>query len=274
MRPFFFAALVAMTAGSALAQDFYASPLPVLPASGSAYAAIAPGDLRCFTVSVPSTRHYTFTLSTKAAGCEPVPGVIGLYAPGTLDPTMWMAMTDVADTGKCVTLQRRLTTGDYTLCASGAHGEGAKLNVQSAYVSAGGTPKNDTCPNATVLTGTSGSIASTTLLGANHDLSTMPRAVCEAASGSKGPDRVWAIDVAPGQMLTVDLRFTSGNPTLYLLSECKRWWNACLTASPTSSTSGRSVSWKNQGSSTVRTFIVVDTKVQQSSTFSFTWVRQ
>ncbi len=263
-----------MTTTSAHAQDFYTSPLPVLPASGAALVTMERGDMRCFTVSVPSTRHSTFALSAKASGCEPVAGALSLYAPGTLDPSMWMALTDVPGADRCVRLQRRLTTGEYTLCVGGPPGEGATFNVQSAYTSAGGTPKDDTCQNATVLSGASGTVTTTNLLGANHDYSTMPIPACASAAGSKGPDRVWAVDVPAGQTLTVNLRFTSGAPTLYLLSECKRWWNACLASATDAGPSSRTVSYRNAGAATVRTFIVVDTKAQESSTFSFTWSRQ
>ncbi len=262
-----------LMASGAAAQDFYASPLPAFPTS-SPSVVLQRGDMRCWKVSVSSARHYTFSLSKTASSCSPVEGVIGLYAPGTLDPSMWVALADTADVNKCVTLQRRLTGGDHTLCVGGPGGEPATFFVRSSSAAAGGTPANDRCHSATLLAADSGTVGTTSLLGANHDYSPQPLQQCEVATGSKGPDRVWAIDLAPGRSLSVVLTFTSGNPTLYLLSDCGRWWNACVAASANTSGTIRRINHTNTGMQTTRYYIVVDTKVQESADFSFTWGRR
>ena len=259
---------VMLVAGRASGQDFY-SPAKF---RGDARTAVVPaGDVRCWTVDVATARDYTFTVSGDRHRCAPIEASLVLYPPDALDMSVWMANVDNHEDGRCVTVERRLTPGTYTLCTTSLFTAPATLTVSMQRHAAPPPPSNDTCHHPTMLLGAAGLLRRETLLSATHDYSPLPRGVCAVATGSKGPDRTWAIDVQRGQRLTVSLRVRAGNPTLYFLDDCQRWWLACVAASARADGTPETASWKNPGPGSKRIFVVVDTARQESATFDLSW---
>lgn len=267
MRAFVFAGL-ALGAQAAVAQDFY-SP-DKFPGASTPLLSYVRDEVKCWAVSVSTTLDYTFELSGSTTGCSPVDGQLALYPPGALDQASWLALVDDTEQGECVRFERRLTAGAYTVCAGSSWGEPASLAVRMFTATAATAPKHDTCTNAELLSGSSGTV-SVSLRGAKHDYRPLPLKSCAAAQSSHGPDVVYAVDVDAYSTLNVTLLANKGLPSLYLLDSCSIWWRHCLAASDNSGISNESISYKN-GASKKRYYIVVDSPVaEHTANFSMTW---
>lgn len=87
--------------------------------------------------------------------------------------------------------------------------------------------------------------------------------------GLSGPDRVYPVQLAPGQRLRAVLSGASFDATLLLSTSCPSGTSGSCLAGVDTGSSGQpeTLSWTNTGTTTVTAFLVVDTWAQTPGTF-------
>jgi len=259
------AVAIGLASAPSLAQGF-TSPVPWTRSAQS----VKERDHLCFAVTVSSTRMLKAAASATPAGCVPVAGTVSLYEAAAVDTSLFVALGhSTADS--CAALERRVGAGSYKVCFAPEGGAAVEtLHIQVARDSAGPVPSNDRCEGAAVLA-RSGRITGD-LRGGHNDCSPIPAGACKEATRSRAPERVWAIDLAPGERLRAALSARGADAAIYVLRDCHRWWAACVVASQRNAAGGLEVlTYLHEGSGPQRYFIVVDGRDRSGFAFALDW---
>lgn len=249
---------------AAFGQEFFL-PQPALVQRAQS---VERGEHRCFGFTVLTASVVNFLVSSTRDACVPVDATVTIYSANEEDPTSFLA-TGKREGRRCAEAERRLGAGTYKVCVAGTFGAAIpSFNVRKTARPSPRTPPNDTCSTPSVL-GERGRL-SASLFGGSNDHSPAPVGLCADASQSFGPEVVYAVDIGPGETLNARVHARGGEPSLYVLSECDRWWLACVGAGESRTPAQTQLRFRNRGPA-ARYFLVVDGKHREAFDFDLTW---